>query len=231
MRKIVCLLSALVLLISLGASALAATSFVPSITFKDGPGMTWATFDGKDVSDCLVITTIKQATEKTTDITQDERDHLLDVYAKLKDGSMTLPISEDYVIRELLDVSYKYESCRQKPDTHGDKPAALKEPGKTLTVNFNMGISAGTELIVMTYIDGKWENIESVINNGDGTVTCVFEDICPVVFAVKESQSGPTPPQTGDETGKYLPLWIGTLALSGVALVTLVAVALKKKEQ
>lgn len=231
MRKIICLLSTLVLLVSLGVSVLAATGFVPSITYKDGPEITWATFEDEDVSDCLVITSIKQATDKTTDITQAERDHLLDVYAKLKDGSMTLPINEDYVIRELVDVSYKYESCRQQPDTHGDKPTELKEPGKTLTVNFNLGVNAGTEVVVMTYIDGKWEKIQSVVNNGDGTVTCVFEDICPVVFAVKESQNGTTPPQTGDTSGKYLPLWIGTLALSGVALVTLVVVALKKKEQ
>lgn len=231
MKKIVCLIIALVLCMSLGMSALAATDFVPSITYKDGPGFDFAWLDEEDVSDCLVITSIKQATEKTTDITQEERDHLLDVYAKLKDGSMKLPLDENYVIRELVDVNYKYEACRQKPDTHGDKLKTLNETDKTLTVKFNLGVSAGTEVVVMTESEGKWENIKKVVNNGDGTVTCEFEHLCPVVFAVKESQSGPTPPQTGDETGKYLPLWIGTLALSGVALVTLVAVALKKKEQ
>ena len=231
MKKIVCLLSALVLLVSMSVSALAATNFVPSISYKDGPRMSWATFDGEDVTDCLVITTIKQATEKTTDITQDERDLLLDVYAKLKDGSMTLPISEDYVIRELLDVTYKYEACRQKPDTHGDKLKELNETDKTLTVNFKLGVAAGTEVVVMAYKEGKWENIKKVVNNGDGTVTCEFERLCPVVFAVKESQSGPIPPQTGDNSGKFMPLWIGTMALSGAALVALVVVALKKKEQ
>ena len=230
MKKFICLLSALVLLVSLSMSAVA-VEFVPSISYKDGPRMTWARMGETDVSDCLVITTIKQANEKSTDITQDERDHLLDVYAKLKDGSMTLPIDEDYVIRELLDVTYKYNSCRQKPETHGDKLKELNETDKTLTVTFDLGISAGTEIIVMTYKNSKWENIKKVVNNGDGTVTCEFEHLCPVVFAVKESQNGTTPPQTGDTSGKYLPLWIGTMALSGVALVTLVVVAFKKKEQ
>ena len=231
MKKIICLVSTLMLLVSLSISAFAATSFVPSITYKDGPGLTVGTLDGEDVTDCLVITSIKQATDKVTDITQAERDHLLDVYAKLKDGTMKLPLDESYVIRELVDVNYKYEACRQKPDTHGDKLKELNETDKTLTVTFKLGVSAGTEVVVMTESEGKWDNVKKTVNNGDGTVTVEFEHLCPVVFAVKESQSGTTPPKTGDETGKYLPLWIGTLALSGVALVTLVAVALKKKEQ
>ena len=228
MKKVICLISALVLLVGLGTSALAA-SFVPSISYKDGPRMITAIFGGEDVSDCLVITTIKQANEKSTDITQGERDHLLDVYKQLDNGSMTLPLDEDYTIRELLDVTYKYESCRQKPETHGDKLKELNETDKTLTVTFDLGVSAGTEVVVMTYKNSKWENIKSVVNNGDGTVTCVFESLCPVVFAVKESQNNNVP-QTGDTSGKYMPLWVGTLVLSGAALAVLVVVALKKKE-
>lgn len=229
MKKIICLATTLVLLASMGLSVLAATGFVPSITYKDGPKMIWAKFGEDDVSDCVVVTSIKQATEKTTDITQAERDHLLGVYDKLKNGTMTLPIDEDYVIRELVDVNFKYEACRQKPDTHGDKLKELNETDKTLTVKFNLGVSAGTEVIVMTEGNGQWEKVKKVVNNGDGTVTVEFEHLCPVVFAVKESQSGTTPPQTGDESGKYLPLWIGTMALSGVALAVLVVIALKKK--
>ncbi len=231
MRKIVCLVSALVLLVSLGISALAATDFVPSITYKDGPKIEFAWLDDEDVSNCLVVSSIKQATDKTTDITQEERDHLLNVYAKLKDGSMKLPVEDDYVIRELVDVNFKYEACRQQTDIHHDKLKELNETDKMLTVNFDMGINADADVIVMFESEGKWNEAEKVVNNGDGTLTCKFGHLCPVVFAVKESQSGPVPPQTGDTSGKYLPLWIGTLALSGVALVTLVVVALKKKEQ
>lgn len=235
MKKVVCLVCALLLCMAM-SFAVCAVGFVPSISYKDGPGMDFAWFhdgDGEssDVSDCLVITSIKQATEKTTDITQEARDELLDVYAKLSDGSMTLPLDSDYVIRELVDVSYKQESCVLKPE-HGNKPQALKEPGKTLEVKFDLGISAGTKVVVMTYIDGKWEEIESVSNNGDGTVTCVFEDICPVVFAVKQNQNTPVdPPKTGDPVGGSLYLWIGVLALSAAALVTLIVVATKKKVQ
>lgn len=231
MRRIVCLISVLALLASLGMAALAATDFVPSITYKDGPEIDLASLDGEDVSGCLVITSIKQATDKSTDITQEERDHLLDVYAKLKDGSMKLPLDEDYVVRDLVDVNFKYEDCRQQSDTHDDKLKELNETDKMLTVNFDMGIKADADVIVLFESEGKWNRVEKVVNNGDGILSCKFGHLCPVVFAVKESQNGPVPPQTGDETGKYLPLWIGTMALSGVALVTLVVVAVKKKEQ
>ena len=42
------------------------------------------------------------------------------------------------------------------------------------------------EVAVFSYVDGEWIEAVSVTNNGDGTVTVVFEDICPVAFAVKE---------------------------------------------
>lgn len=230
MKKIVCLLSALVLLVSLGVSAMAA-DFVPSISYKDGPGIAFAWLDEENVTGCLVITSIKQAQDKTTDITQQERDALLKLYEELKNGTTTLP-EDGYTILELVDVNFKYEDCRlsHQEEDENTKLEELNETSKKLKVQFKLGVAAGTEVIVYSQIDGKLVKNKAV-NNGDGTVTCEFDHLCPVVFAVKESQSGPVPPQTGDETGKYLPLWIGTLALSGVALVTLVVVALKKKEQ
>ena len=231
MKKIICFVCAILLCLGMSVPVFAAgTDFVPSISYKDGPDIGWGFLDGDDVGDCLVVTSIKQANEKTTDITQETRDELLDVYGKLSDGSMSLPLDDDYVIRELVDVSFKYESCVSDPE-HGNKPEELKKPGVTLGINFDLGIAAGTEVVVMTYIDGKWEKIQSVVNNGDGTVTCVFEDICPVVFAVKQSTVSPKPPKTGDPVGYSLYLWIGVLVLSGAALVTLIVVASKKKAQ
>ena len=248
MKKLICLISVLALLLSMGMSVLAA-EFVPSITYKDGPGLSNATLDGEDVTKCLVITSINQAKNKTTDITQDERDLLLQVYDELKNSDFI----KDHVIRDLVDVNFKFNDCRQKHDvsegmaqggsqsadatetTEGteefeNKLEVLNNTDAVLTVKFNLGVSAGTDVIVKSYIDGQWTDIKSVVNNGDGTVTCAFEHLCPVLFAVKQTQGGgTTPPKTG-EGFNSMPLWIGTMALSGVALVTLVIVAVKKKE-
>lgn len=174
------------------AIPVAASDFVPSITYKGGPktsdiqvtdvnGVVLEGWEGVD--GCVVVTTIQEAIDKTTDISQEDRDLLLEVYEKLDKVEMTLPIEEDHVIRELLDVSFEYADCRLKED-HGNKPLGLKEEGVLLTVKFDLDIEADVTPTVMTYIDGEWTEIVEVTNNGDGTVTCVFEDICPVAFVV-----------------------------------------------
>ena len=67
-------------------------------------------------------------------------------------------------------------------------------------------------------------------NNGDGTVTCVFEHFCPVAFCVEvtedsgdngESGGGLNPPQTGDEMGGQMLIWISAMVLSMVGMVAL----------
>lgn len=225
MKKAISLIITLVLCMSLAISAFAAeNTFVPSITYKDGPDIASAEMDGDDVSKCLIVTTLKEAEEKTTDITQEERDTLQQVYDDLKDGKTKLPTDEDYVIRELIDLSFKHDDCREIEE-HGHKDQKLKEEGVTLTADFDLGVGKNDEVQVFVYIDGKWQPIESVKNNGDGTITCVFEDICPVAFAVKQAQTV-VPPKTGDTTN--VALWVGLLAVSAAALVVLF-ISFKKK--
>lgn len=194
-------------------------AFVPSISYKDGPDVDKAVLDGGSVADCLVITSIRQATEKTTDIYQEERDLLLDVYKKLSDGTMTLPLEEDYVIRELVDLSFKASACRGEKHGHKEK---LAEPGITLTVNFDLKVNQDAVIEVMTYSkdgssNGSWKKIESVTNNGDGTLTCVFEDNCPVAFCVIEE--GKIPPKTVDRYGEHMDLWIALMVASAIGIV------------
>ena len=107
MKKIIALILALVLILAVAAPAFAASTFVPSISYKDGPEIEDAEMNGENVGDCIVITSIQQAKDKSTDIYQEDRDLLLEVYEKLNSGEMKLPIEEDHVIRELLDVSFK----------------------------------------------------------------------------------------------------------------------------
>lgn len=218
MRKVLSMAITLALFMSLTISAFAAeNTFVPSITYKDGPDIISSEMDGNDVSECLIVTTLKDAEEKSTDITQDERDTLQKVYEDLKDGATTLPTDENYVIRELIDLSFKHDECREIED-HGHKDQKLKEDGITLTTDFDLGVSQNDEVIVFVYIDGEWKPIESVKNNGDGTITCIFEDICPVAFAVKQPVASMAP-QTGDTQNTLL--WIGLTAASALALLAL----------
>lgn len=218
MKKVLCLFTVMLLLASLALPVMAA-DFVPSITYKGGPEVVKAELDGEGVGDCVVITSIAEAEDKTTDITDEERALLLEVYEKLEDGSMTLPLDGDYVIRELVDVSFEHADCRVIEE-HNQKDQQLKEEDVTLTVVFDLNVSKADEIVVMTYIDGKWEPIESVTNNGDGTITCVFEDICPVAFAVKDT-SAQENPKTGDLMAADLTLWVSMMVFSVAALAVL----------
>lgn len=225
MKRVFSLLVVLALCLSMAIPAFATENpFVPSIGYKDGPEIIEGEQEDKDVTDCLIVTTIKEAEEKSTDITQEDRDLLLEVYEELTEGDMTLPIECDYEIRDLVDVSYKNEDCRQKED-HGNKPEKLKEEGVTVTITFDMGLCPREVIEVYVYIDGQWIAVENVVNNGDGTLTVEFEDICPVAFVKTLCSAAPT----GDAARNQLVLFAGLMAISAAAIVVLVCLKAKKK--
>ena len=212
MRKFVCVLIAVMMCAMLALPVMAATDpFVPSIGYKDGPSVV-------EGPDCIVVSSLKEAKDKTTDISQEDRDLLWDVYNKLSDGTVELEIDSDkYVVRELVDISFKYEACRQAGHTHEQD---LKQAGNTVELTLSMGLSKGTDLKVFVYLDGKWTPVEKVTVNSNGTVTCVFEDICPVAFAVPADAIKETP-KTGDMAGNNMILWIVLMVTSFSAAVVL----------
>lgn len=215
MKKFISMLAVLVLCLSVACPAFATNTFVPSIPNKDNPEIKGPVElvdkDGKviDTMDegCLVITPVSEA-ETSEEIPDDSRKLLLEVYEKLLDGSMKLPGGKNLVIRDLFDASL---IC-----TDGHKEQLAKD-GILIRLPLGVDVPVGTELVVMAYVNGKWINAESVVNNGDGTVTCILEEICPVVIAVPESFNPPS--QTGDTSGIFI--WVAVMAVSAVALVVL----------
>lgn len=213
MRKIMSLMLVVLLCVCLASTALAKDSFVPSIGYKDGPEIVDAEIKDEDVVPCLVVTSIPEAQAGTDEIHEDAVDLLLQVYDQLVDGSMELPLEGEYVIRELVDVSFTIECDEQDPHKEW-----LEEDGTTVDITFDLGVAPDETVTVMAYVDNKWVHVPTD-NNGDGTVDCVFEDICPVVFCVGDV----TPPaQTGDIAGQHLILWIVLMVVSFVAVVVLV---------
>jgi LPXTG-motif cell wall-anchored protein len=202
-------------------------SFVPSVTYKDGPAIDAANLDGEDVEECVVVTSIKQAEEKTTDLSQEDRDFLLEIYEQLEDGTMVLPLKGAYVIRDLVDVSFAHNYCCQD-EKHGNKAENLAEEGVKLSVTFDLDVDPNENVFVMTYIDEEWVLVGEVENNGDGTITCQFEDICPVVFAVADKEKAPWNPSTGDAAGNHLMMVMGVMLLSAAGVVTLVGTKARK---
>ena len=221
MKKLVCIFAMLALCLSLVCPAFAAEdTFVPSISYKDGPEIT-AVDENYDIRH-LVVTSIKAARDKSTDITQEDRDLLLSLYEQLLSDGMKLPLfgEGDYVIRDLVHVGFT-TACRESEDGHEEK---LAKKGSTIHVTFHLGISANTNVVVMSYYQGQWVNAENVVNHGDGTLSCELEDVGPVAFVVCDEGVEPQPDPAGKNT------WWWWLILLLICICILSMMLLKRRK-
>ena len=214
MKKLIVFMMMLALCMAMVLPVYAAEQeFVPSITYKDGLDAQKATMNGEGVGNCVVITSIKEAEEKTTDIRQDTRDLLLDIYQKLKDGSMKLPLEGDYVVVELVDINFAHSSCENVAEHNHIQ--WLQQEGNTITVDL-ANMAKGLDLVVLVYQDGQWVKVEKVTNNGDGTYTCEFEIFGTVAFCV-EADALEEAPATGDNSHVFL--WLAVMLAAAACLV------------
>lgn len=236
MRKLISLILALALCFSAFGTVLA-DDFVPSISYKDGPGVVAgedeegrATIgnivdaDGENIGcvytedECLVITTIAEALRDEETGIPDEAEELLEyVYKEILEGRMELPVEnpDELAIIQLVDATFLCDGSA----VDVDHETMIEPEGVFLELTFDLGVGADVSVTVMCYVDGKWVEVQTV-NNGDGTVTCLFEKICPIAFAVPTTSV--EPPKTGDDSVVELGLWIALLTVSTVALASLV---------
>ncbi len=178
----------------------------------------------------IVVTPISKV-DKSEVIPEAAQETLKQVYEDLDKGTTKLPYEkvadydgENMVIRELFDIS-----CLDVTKIDGKTITEVIEPeGVSVTLTFNLGVDAKAKVIVMTYKNNEWNPIASVKNNGDGTVTCVFEHFCPVAISVEQvGEEVDTPSKTGDNA--ELGLWMTVMAVSAVALVALFTFGRRKE--
>ena len=250
MKKFVSLLVILVFCISLACPVLA-DEFVPSISAKDAPEIVTILDDegnpaigeildenGNVVDylyeECLLVTPVSQAKSSTL-IPDDAEALLLEKYNNLVSGKETLPYEKfnanldpsTMVIRDLYDVTWLCGEGSEYED-HPDHPEVVAPKGVVIRITFDLGVSKNANVYTMSFKNGAWNPIVKTVNNGDGTVTCTFEDFCPVAMSVGSSYVTP-PSQTGDDG--LLWLWIGLLAVATLALVALVVVPVVLKKR
>ncbi len=237
MKRVVVFVAVLAVLLSMCVPALAA-EFTPSVGNKPAPEIVPVPGGGgggkpsigiiRDeqdkiigyvYEDCLVVTPVSEV-DTSKLIPEDAKELLKDVYNKLINGEMTLPYDKvnpslnpgNMVIRDLFDASWL---C-------SDHPEILSKPGNTLELTFNLGVAPGVEVVTMTYINGQWVPVVSTVNNGDGTVTCVFEEICPIAFSVRTDVTESE--KTGDISTM---IWV-VIALAALAALVVVTAFYRK---
>ena len=239
MRKIICLLTVLVLCMSIAAPAFAAENgFVPSITYKPNPDIVPIDEEKigiiidveEDVIDyighgCLKITPIAHVWDEEIEVPEEIEELLLLVYNSLNDGSMEIPYEKheadlndaNMVIRDLFDVRWACEEHRKM----------VEEEGIMLQLTFDLGVVADAQIFVMTYDENtkEWSPVVKTVNNGDGTVTCTFEHLCAVEFSMPVVAAAV--PVDNARTPNVLPWILILIAAVGAAVVVL---ASKKKK-
>ena len=243
MKKLICMLMALVLSVSLAVPAFAADTFVPSITYKDGPEVGGSTVKGDDtlkveedqLTGMLVVTSISEAQEKSTPITQPERDLLLDLYTQMDSGDMKLPVANDQlVVRELVDVSYASIGAA----TGQAVEAWLEKEGNTVTVEFDLGVADDTEVIVMIFAEEEWVPAEKVVNLGNGKVSVEFQRLGSVAFCVDADTLTVTPTTEPTEDpadnqadgGNFRVLLLGAIAAGSLGMLLILLIIFKRSK-
>ena len=243
MKRFICLLTVLVLCLSLSAPIFAEENgFVPSITYKPNPEI--VPVEGEDGGeyigvirnekgeiidyvghDCIMITPIAHVWDEEIEVPKVIGELLLFVYDSLNDGSMKIPYEKheadldpaNMVIRDLFDARWVCEEHRKM----------VEEEGITFEITFELGVVADAEIFVMTYDEEtkEWDPIVKSVNNGDGTVTCTFEHLCAIEFSMAVAASAPS----DDAQAPNLLLWIILLILALIGMVAVLVIKKKKK--
>ena len=243
MRKVICMMTVLLLCVSLVMPAFAQEDeFVPSITYKPEPEIVPVQGeDGKayigvirnaegEIIDyveagCLRITPVAHLWDEEIEIPEDIEELLRFVYQGLIDRSVEIPYAElqaeladaNMVIRDLFDARW---TCVEHPEM-------VAPEGIVLEITFDLGVMEDAEIFVTTYDEGTkaWTGIVKTVNNGDGTVTCTFEHLCAIAFSMGIAKD---PAPVEEPTGMGILPWILLLVVAVVAVVVIL-VSKKKK--
>lgn len=224
---------------------------VAEVHYDDGRIYAYCDFlheEAEHDHECLVITPLSLA-EESKDIPEDARDLLLWVYEQLMklgmrfidcpelDASIAANLGEgktveDMVVRDLFDVTVVCEELEEY----------LEPEGTVVCLDFDLGLAPNTFVEVVAYKNGKWQMIEAVEVNADGSVTCTtYEHFCPVAFLVPEGttdaagaagmaavDADTVAPDTGVSAGNDAILWIAIGAASLIGLAVLFVVQRKR---
>lgn len=137
---------------------------------------------------CLQITTLGDVMDETKTVDEEICQLLEGIYNAMLSGEMEIPYEkhdeklndDNMVVRSLFDLRFLCE----------DHKAMLEQEGYTLEVRLNVGIEADTTVYAMYYDEEaeEWNPIVSSENNNDGTITCVFDQLCAVEFSVESAE-------------------------------------------
>lgn len=250
MKKIFAGIMVLMLILSCSLNLFAANdNFVPSISEKPAPEIEGFEEDGtkyigkiidkdgntiKKIPVGYILVTPIAEIDASAELSQETKDELKAAYAALTaDGADLSKIcsvlnsivadklgsgknANNLVIRDFFDVTVIGDEYK----------ALLAVEGNKLVVDLKVAVDPDAFVAATVYVNGEWKLVD-IKNNGDNTITCTFDSVCPVALFVEGTGGSTNPPPTGIGYENFT--WIMLAIVSLIAIVLLVKVIVSKR--
>lgn len=239
MKKAISLILSVIMVLSLSVAAFAAEGdFRPSVPSKDSPVVVPQELNGISF-DALILDENNEVIEGIHLVTAENPDGEIIVTAYSE-----IEVADKRVNVVYMETSYKEVlSARSLQELHEMIPLGMivrdffditlvgtyqdifKE-GKKLQIRFDIGAELKEKIMALTRCSDEegWEFVESVTINPDGTITVIFDKLCPVIF-LTEKDGAVQSPATSDMT--TVALWT-LAAIFGMGSVCMI-IASKKR--
>lgn len=212
MKKAISLILSVIMVLSLGVAAYAAEGdFRPSVPSKDLPTVVPQILNGVSF-DALILDENNEVVEGLHIVTGENPDGeiIITAYSEIE-------VADERVNVVYMETSYEeILDARSLSELNELIPAGMivrdffditlvgtyqdifKE-GKKLQIKFDISAELEEKIMALTRCSDEtgWQFVESVTINPDGTVTVIFDELCPVVF-LTEKDGAVESPATSD---------------------------------
>ena len=162
MKKLVSVLVALTLTVALSVPAFA-VGYVNSVTASGAPSFVGGSVGSSELKKDDVVVTPAAGTEDK---------ELQDVYNELAGGNAN--ISAD--LGSQLGGKYTATEVFKVESSSGSSVGEIA-PGESVELTFDVGVDVHSHMVAARMVDGEWVNVGDTVNNGDGTVTVVTDEM------------------------------------------------------
>ena len=125
------------------------------------------------------IETVKHAYELLNHPEMNILEAVPELEDELLSAGVYLDAADTVVVTAIFDVSVMCDEMKEY----------LSGNGNYVELTFEADIPEGYKAIVLVYKNNEWQNVRSVTQNGDGTITCTFEHFCPVIILTAPIES------------------------------------------
>lgn len=240
MKKALSVILSLVMVLSIGVTAFAAEDdFRPSVDSKDHPVIVPQLFNSISF-DALILDENNEVVEGIHLVTGENPDGEIIVTAYSE-----IEVADKRVNVVYMEASYKeILDARSLQELHEKIPVGMivrdffdvtlvgtykdifKE-GKKLQIRFDISADLKEKIMALTRCSDEsgWEFVESVTVNPDGSITVIFDRLCPVIFLTEDAGAVQSP-----ATFDYSTTALWTLAvIFGMGSVCMIIASKKKR--